>query len=269
MKIIANHAHLLLPHDGTGWWPEGNSEMLIEHLDVCGIDKVVVFPPFACQMDDDMEKANMWALDEVAKHSDRFIAAGTLNPIADNVISLLDTLYEAGVRLIKIHPSVDTHDISDPAADDFYRRAEELGVLLNYHTGPHGTKLSNATPYKYDDILWKYPKLKMNFEHIGGRPFRELFLAIIFNLHNRAFGGVTSILSYETARAWYMGPEILQDFIEIAGADNFIFGLDFPWHSAEVNKKDIELIQGMTISQESKAKILGGNICKLLGVSCS
>jgi len=263
MKIIANHAHLM--PGATGDWPDGDADMLLKHLDFCDIDKVVIFPPFASQMDDDMEKANMWALDQAEQHSDRFIAAATLNPIADNVISLLDTLYETGVRLIKIHPSIYKHDIADPAAYDFYERAEELGVILNYHTGPHFTQLSSASPYKFDDILWKYPKLKMNFEHIGGRPFRELFLAIIFNLKGRAFGGVTSILSKE-ARAWYMGTEILQDYIEVAGSDRFIFGLDFPWNSAEVNKNDINLIQNMALASEDKDKILGGNLCALLDI---
>ena len=90
MTIIANHAHLMPPNDGTGWWPEGDANMLLKHLDFCGIDRVVIFPPFANQMDDDMEKANMWALDQVAEHSDRFIAAGTLNPLADNVIDVHD-----------------------------------------------------------------------------------------------------------------------------------------------------------------------------------
>ena len=262
MTIIANHAHLMPGGDGD--WPDGDADMLLKHLDFCGIDKVVIFPPFACQMNDDMEKANMWALDQAIEHSDRFIAAGTLNPLADNAIDVLNTLYEAGVRLIKIHPSIDEHDITDPVADDFYQRAEKLGVTLNYHTGPHDTRLSLTSPYKFDDILWKYPKLKMNFEHIGGRTFRELFLAIILNLKGRAFGGVTSILSFETSKAWYMEIEVLQEYIEIAGADKFIFGLDFPWNSAETNKNDIKLIQSMTLSSEDKSKILGNNLCSLI-----
>ena len=68
-------------------------------------------------------------------------------------------------------------------------------------------------------------KLRMNFEHIGGRPYRELFLAIIFthSRPERAFGGVTSTMSYKTARAWYMVQEVLQNFVEIANARKFIY----------------------------------------------
>ena len=37
MVIIANHAHLMPPHSGAEDWPEGDSEMLLSHLDFCGI----------------------------------------------------------------------------------------------------------------------------------------------------------------------------------------------------------------------------------------
>lgn len=262
MKIISNHAHIM--PDNNDNWPDGNAEMLINHLDYCEIEQTVIFPPFAMQMDNDMKKCNMWALEQVLKHSDRFIPAATLNPIDKQSIEIMDELYTEGVRLIKIHPSIYKHKITDPAAHDFYARSEELGVILNYHTGPHGTRLADATPYDFDDILWKYPKLKMNFEHIGGRPFRELFLAIICNMKNRAFGGITSILSNETSPIWRMKTEILQEFIDIAGADKFIFGLDFPWNSAETNKKDIKIIRNLNLSVDEKENILGKNLLAIL-----
>ncbi len=266
MTIIANHAHLMPPNDGSGWWPDGNSDMLLNHLDFCGIDKVVIFPPFACQMDDDMEKANMWAYDQVSKRSDRFIAAGTLDPLAENVVDVLEKLFQLGIRLIKVHPSINRHDIADPAAKEFYERANELGMTFDYHTGPHGTRLSDTSPYKFDDLAWDYPKLKFIFEHMGGRPFFELFLAIISNLPERGYGGVTSILSTQNNRPWYLGEEKLQEFIEIAGDNKFIYGLDFPWNDKTINKRDIEIIQGMGIQQESKNNILGKNLLNLLEV---
>ena len=62
MKIIANHAHLMPPKDmGNRDWPDGDSEMLLKQLDYCGIDRVVIFPPFACQVGNNMKKANLWA----------------------------------------------------------------------------------------------------------------------------------------------------------------------------------------------------------------
>ena len=52
MKIIANHAHLM-PENS---WRPGDADLLLRYLDFCGIEKTVVFPPFACQFQHDMEK---------------------------------------------------------------------------------------------------------------------------------------------------------------------------------------------------------------------
>jgi predicted TIM-barrel fold metal-dependent hydrolase len=267
--IIANHAHLMPEPGADAWWTEGGTDMLLEHIDYCEIDKVVVFPPFACQMEHDIIKANRWALEEVNRHPDRLIAAGVLNPVAENALELLSIFEAEGIKHAKVHPSVDLHDISAPEAAACYEKAEALGIALDYHTGAHGTRLSASNPEKFDDIAWKYPKLKMIFEHIGGRTYFEQFLAIISNHSIRSkepciFAGLTSILSTENNKFWYLGPDKVMDVIEFAGADKLIFGLDFPWNSKEINKKDIEIIQQLDISAEEKEKILGGNLLHLI-----
>jgi predicted TIM-barrel fold metal-dependent hydrolase len=180
-------------------------------------------------------------------------------------------MFEAeGIRHAKVHPSVDAHDIAAPEAEPCYEKAEALGIALDYHTGAHGTQLSLSKPEKFDDVAWKYPKLKMIFEHLGGRTYFEQFLAILSNhairsKEPRIFGGLTSILSTENNKFWYLGPEKVMDVVEFAGADKLIFGLDFPWNSKEINKKDIETIQQLPLPQEDKEKILGGNLARLMG----
>ena len=246
--------------------------MLLAHLDYCEIDKVVVFPPFACQMEDnDITSANRWAWSEVRKHSDRLIPAGIINPIGNEVQQVFSEFDDEGVKLAKIHPSIDLHDIADPKAEQCYESAQKRSITLAYHTGAHGTQLSLSNPQKFDDVAWKYPKLKMIFEHIGGRTYFEQFLAIIINhaiksKEPRIFGGLTSILSTENNKFWYLGPDKVMDVIEFAGADKLIFGLDFPWNSKEINKKDIDIIQQLDIPAEDKEKILGGTISSIFNI---
>lgn len=267
MTVIANHAHLMPPHGGAEGWPEGDSEMLLSHLDFCGIDRVVIFPPFACQFGNDRKEANLWALREVRKHADRFIPAGTIFPLADDTLEMLKILHDEGVKLAKIHPSIDLHDVSDPAAGECYAKAEELGIALDYHTGPHGTRLSLAEPKKFDDIAWGYPNLKLVFEHLGGKTYFEEFMAILSNHKNgKVFGGLTSTFAYETHKLWYLGPEKVMDLVDCVGADKLIYGLDFPWHSAKTNKQDIETIQALDIAEKEKEDILGVNLANLLGL---
>lgn len=267
MKIIANHAHLMPPYDqGGSGWRDGDSDMLLKHLDYCGIDRVVIFPPFACQVENNMQKANLWAIRQAKMHADRFIPAGTIFPLAKDILEMLDILHAEGIRLAKVHPSIDLHDIADPKAGECYAKAQELGIALDYHTGPHGTRLSLVDPAKYDDIAWDYPKLKLIFEHLGGRTYFEQFMAILGNHKNgRIFGGLTSVLAYETNRMWYLGPERIVDLVKCVGADKLIYGLDFPWNSAETNKQDIEIIRNLNIAETDKEKILGANLAVLVG----
>ena len=273
MKIIANHAHLMPPSKGNSCWPEGDPEMLLEHIDFCGIEKVVIFPPFACQMDGDIVAANRWAWSEVKKHSDRFIAAGIFFPAGENALELLEIFKDEGVKTAKVHPSIDKHDIADPKLDEVYAKAAELGIALDYHTGVHGTPLSMSKPEKFDDIAWRHPELKLIFEHLGGRTYFEEFLAILVN-HRKtddkgrpfAYGGLTSVLSTENPDNlfWYLGPEKVMDVIRFTSAKQLIYGLDFPWNPKEVNKKDIETILSLEISKEEKEKILGKNLTGLV-----
>lgn len=267
MRIIANHAHLMPPHDkGGSGWPDGDADMLLGHLDYCGIDRVIIFPPFAFQVKNSMKEANLWALRQAKMHPDRFIPAGTIFPLARDILEMLDILHAEGIRLAKVHPSIDLHDIADPKAGECYAKAQELGIALDYHTGPHGTRLSLADPTKFDDIAWDYPKLKLIFEHLGGRTFFEQFMAILSNHKpGRIFGGLTSVLAYETHKLWYLGPEKVADLVKCVGADKLIYGLDFPWNSAETNKQDIEIIKNLDITETDKEKILGGNLAALVG----
>lgn len=266
MEIIANHAHLM-PKSNDPDWPAGDSDMLLDHLDFCGIGQAVVFPPFACQMDNDRRLANTWAWDQVKQDSDRFIAAGNLAPAEKDALDLLDLFHSEGIHLAKVHPSIDVYDVSDPAARDCYAKAAELGILLNFHTGPHRTRLSLAEPSKFDDLLWDFPNLRLLFEHFGGRTYFEQFMAIISNHEpSRAFGGITSVLSYENHRIWYLGAERITELFECVGGDQLVYGLDFPWNSRETNRQDIEILKELNIPAEAKSKILGGNLKRILSL---
>lgn len=272
MKIFANHAHLM-PENS---WKEGSVEMLLEHLDFCEIDRAVVFPPFACQFDNNMEKANLWAWEQVRRYPDRLWPAATLFPLAPNAIDMLSICHKEGISLVKVHPSIDLHDIADSAAINFYTKAQELKITIDYHTGAHSSRLSLSKPEKFDNIAWNFPNLKLVLEHMGGRTYFEEFLAIINNHHSRrkeagsppcVFGGLTSNLNNSGEHMlWYIAPEKIMDLIKITGSDKLIFGLDFPWNNKERTREDIEIIMGLDISKDDKSKILGGNLAKLLDV---
>ena len=264
MKILANHAHLVPTPRSGDWWPEGGVATLLHHLDVCEIDQAVIFPPFAAQVGNDMRQANRWALQEIRPHRDRLIPAGTIYPLAKDVCDVVQMLYDEGIRLLKIHPSIELYDIAAPEARACYAKAEELGMIFDYHTGPHGTRLSLACPEKFDDLAFDFPQLRLIFEHLGGRPYFQEFAAVLAGHPKRCFGGLTSIYNAGDY-LWYIAP-FIKEMIKGLGAHKFIFGLDFPWNSVEATRRDLEFIHSLDISTADRALILGGNLANLLGM---
>jgi predicted TIM-barrel fold metal-dependent hydrolase len=137
-------------------------------------------------------------------------------------------------------------------------------MILDYHTGQHGTRLSLAKPEKFDDVAFDYPELRMVFEHMGGRPYYEEFAAVLAGHRGHCFGGLTSIFNPEHY-LWYIAP-FIEEIIHSLGAQHFIFGLDFPWNSIEANQRDLAFIRSLDLSAEDRAMILGGNLAGLLGI---
>ena len=263
MAITANHAHLMPPNS----WLPGDADLLLGHLDACGIERAVVFAPFGCQMDGDMLAANRWALDQCDAH-DRLIPFGCIAPIAHDATEVLAMLHDRGVRGCKVHPSIDVYDLTDPRAMKFYEAAARLGFVLDFHTGAHGTQLALCDPVKFDTIAWEFPELTLVFEHMGGRTYFEIFLAMVANHHGdnsaRSFAGLTSIYDAGTHPLWYLGPDGLRDMVRILGAKRLIFGLDFPWNSIEHGRRDIAMIRELGLPVDDEAAILGGNLLALV-----
>ena len=246
-------------------WREGDVSMLLRHMDECGIEKAVVFPPFACQMDGDMREANVWALRQI-KGQNRLIPFGTVSPVAPDAADVLHLLVGEGIAGAKVHPSIDVYDLTDPKAMAFYAEAARFGFILDFHTGPHGTRLSLADPVKLDTIAWEFPELRLVFEHVGGRTHFEVLLAVLANHRKSTFAGITSVLDRDHNPLWHLGPERLGDLVRIVGPERLVFGLDFPWNPPEQTRYELAVIRGLGLPKEAEEKILGVNLLRLLGL---
>ncbi len=110
----------------------------------------------------------------VEKHPDRFMYQPNISPIkqrgVDNAVWELEYwVKERDARLFKFYPPEDTY-INDPDLWPFYRKAEELGIVLDIHTGfswvPPG-KSKHSLPILLDDVARDFPDLKIVAFHMG------------------------------------------------------------------------------------------------------
>lgn len=271
MEIFANHAHL---------WPEGTYDgikgglsNLLRVMDSCGIAKAVVFAPLDGELCDKNDRLrNEWLLNEIKKHRDRlypFANITVTHPLAPQQASWAA---ESGFKGIKLHPSASKFNILDERAMGFYEEAQRQKLILDFHTGVHcDNMIKDFHPLNFDELSFRFPGLTMIFEHVGGFCFFYDMLAVIQNGKksdgkNKLYAGLTSVLSRTRQKEWYLGPEKIGELLWQLGADQLIYGLDFPWNQEEHIKQDFAIFDRMDISLEDRKKIFGGNLCRLLSL---
>ena len=227
-----------------------------------GVEKAVVFAAYPYQppriTDEQLTQVNRWLLFTLLEETN-FIPVVEIDPKATNVIKQLEEYVKKGAVGIKIHP-IDTKTIfNDPALENFYQSAEELGLPITFHTGVHSWYLKNYRPILLDEVAQKHPKLHIILAHIGGTAFFNEALAVLQNNPNTYAGLVCN----RKEGAFHLFPEQIKILLSSVNPERIIYGADFPFSSLEDIKKDIEDIKSWQITTEAKSLILGRNLKKL------
>jgi len=261
MEIFANHAHVF-PDDVR---PDGGIEALLRLLDECDIARAVCFAPHRHKLEDNgYPEPNEWLVEAIADE-ERLDGFACIRPVDDDAVDRLEAAVEMGLLGCKIHPATDKFDILDDRAMHSYAAAEEMGVLLDFHTGPHWYRVKHYHPLGFDEIAFRFPRLKLVLEHLGGLPFYYDVLAVLgnnlpINRPGHMFGGISSVLNRDLQRLWYLGIEKIGDAIFRLGEDMPIYGLDFPYNPADLVKDDIRQLNTLVLSDEGFEKLFGGNL---------
>lgn len=264
--IFANHAHSY-PKELR---EHGTVDALKKYLDECGIDKCVAYSTFPHILHSnglDYEQ-NKRLYDEIKGCPD-IIGFGTLD-VAGDTDAQLEQIAGYGFKGIKVHPQAQKLPIAGETAFRIYEKCEELGLFISFHSGVHWHRLRDTAVILFDEVAFNFNNLRFSMEHIGGYSYFNDALAVMVNnrrdgIQPRVFAGWTSISGEDDI--WSISDERLYVLLKQTTDNNHIFGLDFPFKSADYNKAAIERIRGLNISEESKEKILGQNLADALGIT--
>lgn len=264
MRVFANHAHV----KPASVMPEAGVDDLLRLMEECGIERAVCFAPFAGESArGGIEDPNAWLVEAIAGRPE-LLGFATFDPVAPGSPAGVKRAFEAGLRGVKLHPAVDKFDVCDPRAMEFYAAAAELEMPLDFHTGVHASRLRDWEMLKFDDVAWDVPEARIVLEHMGSRPFFSRTLAVIGNhLHEggpRLFAGATTCMN-PAVPLWYLGAERLEEVARLLGKEVLIYGLDFPYNSAAVIKRELEMYREMDLGEGGQEALLGGNLGRLLG----
>jgi len=270
--IIDAHAHLR----------EGQGEVadFIAAMDEVGIDKACVsnIVRNALQNPDEI---NRFVFDAVQRYPDRLIGFACLLPqLADSDKLLERYVRDYGMKGLKLHPPIQDFSPTDPSIFPVVEKAIELDIPILFHTGPifvERARLRYADPILIDDLALAFPEAKIIIGH--GDPLG--YGPVIAGKHKNVYMDTTIVF----ARIARFIPGIAEETLEwmdvgtqsnrpgragkdpLAGADKLLFGTDAVQLHTHRFKYGLEPILNMQIPQEAKAKILGGNIARLLKLS--
>jgi aminocarboxymuconate-semialdehyde decarboxylase len=224
----------------------------------------------------------------VRDHKGRFAALATLplNDPAASARELERAVTQLGLPGAMLFSNVNGVALADPRFQPLYEAADALGAVLHIHpTAPVGVEAMTdfwlmplvgfpfdttlaAAKLVFAGIMERYPRIRWVLSHLGGavpylaerldrgfHAFRDCRLHI-----DQPPSTYLRQLYYDTVN---FDPGALQLAIAFAGADHLLAGSDYPHQIGSIPAM-LTSLRGLPISDEDKAKILGGNARQLL-----
>lgn len=266
-------------------------------LDTMGIDRQVIWPTphlhsYYTLPAEVAIRATQIANDGMAAFADaapdRFIAMGTvaLQEPEAAVAELERCAHRLGIRGVQLLGRIGNREVSDPAFEAFWAKAEELGMLVFIHGSGNSLggrlnrhNLVNAigNPLETtialsclisDGVLERYPRLRILAAHGGG------FLGAYHGRgdHNwgaRAdgFNGLPHPPSFYLKRNVYFDsvvftPHQLRYLIETYGPDHVVMGTDYPFNMGEFAPVE-HIVNLEGISDAARRNVLGQSAARL------
>ena len=199
-------------------------------------------------------------------HPSRFVGFGSVDPLKGEVaVEELEAISSAGLKGVKLHPSLQAFAPDDERHWPLFERCEELGLAVLFHTGTsgigagqpggQGIRLDYARPIRLDAPAAAFPDLNIIAAHFGYPWHLELLAMALHktNIHIDISGWAPKYIPSEVVR-------------EMKGRlqNQFLFGSDYPFIQPQ---RCLEELAQMDIPEAALQKVLTGNGKKLLGLS--
>jgi len=225
-------------------------------------------------------------------------------PIVEKAIDELEWALERGARSVLIRPAPvpgyrGTRSFALPEFDPFWARVQEAGILVSMHSSDSGYSryqndwegsTSEFLPFQpmafrmlstwrpIEDAvgsfiahgcLSRFPDLKIAVIENGSTWVRPLMenLKTVYKKKPQEFLEDPLMVLKRNIHISAFWEEDLNELSELVGEDRVLFGSDYPHPEglAEPRNYVVEL-RGQGCSEERVAKIMGGNLARLLGV---
>lgn len=262
MKITDSHAHIfpqkiaLKASCATGKFygiemhNDGMAHTLSKKLSEAGISRALVCSPATTPHQ--VESINDFIAEKCKKYPE-FFGVATLHPDTEDSAKEIERIESLGLHGVKYHPDFQRFAIDDEKMFPTYELLERKKIPVLFHTGDKRYDFSG--PRRLMRVIEKFPDLICIAAHFGG--YSEWEYVWEYPKHENLYFDTSSSL-------WVMPHDEALAFIDKFGAEQFMFGSDFPmWTPAEELRRFLSL--GLT--EEMNAQILCGTFESLFGIA--
>lgn len=270
--IVDFHVHPIVPGAANPWLVEwvkkslgagvddlavlADPDRLAEFLRAAGVDYAVILGE-DCPAVTGVIPTEKVA--EICAGRPMFIPFASLNPqtVSRPARELRRLVETYGVRGLKLYPTYQFFYPNDREVYPIYAAAEELRLPVMFHTGSsvfRGSRIKYGDPVFFDDVAVDFPDLTIIMAH-SGRGFWYDAAFFLTRLHANIHMEISGIPP----------KRLLQHFPELRRvAGKVIWGSDWPGMPNVYGS--LQGIRELPLPEEIKAKILGGNAARLLGL---
>ena len=239
--VIDAHVHL---KGGDRYKREFPPDLIVRQMDEAGVDKAVVFS--ICLPS---RESNLLTKRAVEAHPDRLIPFAHAVPEEGEaaVDALEEAVSEWGFKGLKLHMGEVEGEPSVELLSPLIERATELRIPVLIDC-VQNLPLARA-------LADSFPECTFIVAHLGAHADEDLNVkfALLARERENVYLDTSWVDHY-----WRMA-----DVVRICGPDKLIFGSDAPLYHPLVELTKIKILR---LPPEDEAKILGGNIAKLLGL---
>lgn len=255
-KIVKKTIEKLEEKGGIKAKAAGTEAGLLAEMKQSGVDISVIMP--VVTRAEQFSSVNAYAekLNRLyEKEEKRLFSFGGIHPDAINYKQQLRSVRDMGLKGIKLHPDYQGTFIDDPKYMRIIDYATEIGLTILVHAGVDiGFRdLVRCSPERIRNVLDSVGPERFILGHYGGYEMWDEVEELL----------VGENVYLDTAMIFpYISDEQFLRILKKHGADKIVYGTDSPWSS---QKETLEIIKRLVPQKEEQEKILGENICKILG----
>lgn len=251
-------------------WPEFRADEaeLIAVMDIAGVDKSIILPLDHGLVEKpkiDFKEMNQWVFEHSESYPDRLVPFVGIDPNRGRraVDFVEECVRRWDARGVKVYPANGFYP-HDEKLTGFWKAMDDMNLLVVSHTGAAWGPLKEeyCHPSYYEEILLKFPSLRIVLAHLGGK-WREEAYDLLERFDN-AFADCSALQGWLPSQP-DMAVERLREVAERAPGKVF-FGSDWPVFELSYNTKQwVDFVKERDWADEGiKEKIMHLNIRRIL-----